>query len=464
MTALGRIALLAALALAAGLVRAQELTDCNNKKKMREAWFNAAESGRVDVMIDLLQRPGCVEPGAEGLNLEKDPERKPEPDRRTALFVAAAANQLAVVQLILLQVRPLPEEQRRAVIDRRDEHGDTPLMAAAHAGDRSIEKLLLAAGADRDAKNTRDVTAAKIAHAASGRALPECTPSEHCETGELPHKRSYLADAWKLGVEDLPLDAFQPYRPMYAIARWTSKVNRTPSSPTRGVVPFQDYGRDELKFQLSFKNELFSPKFISDYLGTDRFRVWFAYTQQSNWQILNGANSRPFRETNYQPELIVTYDNRDTSRPYTGQARSSLSPELINFGLLHESNGRSDPESRSWNRVYVQGGWQLGEQVSVMPRIWLAGQMDDNPDIRRYQRADVVLRLDTSKWGRYELLARNNLNFGASRSYFQLDWRIPGHFFGADLHLQATTGYGESLLDYNYRQTTFGFGLSMWEW
>src|SRR5262249_20071156 len=156
-------------------------------------------------------------------------------------------------------------------------------------------------GADREARNTKDWTAAQIAHAAAGRELPQCTPTEECEKGERPHRRSYLADAWKLGVEDLPLDAFQPYRPMYIIGRWTSRVNRSPSSPTRGAVPFQDYQHDELKFQISFKNEIFSPRFLSQFTGNDRWRIWFAYTQQSNWQVLNGANSRPFRETNYEP-------------------------------------------------------------------------------------------------------------------------------------------------------------------
>ena len=99
-----------------------------------------------------------------------------------------------------------------------------------------------------------------------------------------------------------------------------------------------------------------------------------------------------------------------------------------------------------------------------MPRIWVAGQTDDNPDIGRYQRADVVARLDTPKYGRFELLARSNLEISHSRGFLQLDWRVPGHFFGADLHVQATTGYGESLLDYNYKQTTFGVGLSVWDW
>jgi phospholipase A1 len=452
-----RGALFFALAGAAAAALAQQQTDCADKKKLSDAWFAAAGSGRVDVMIDLLQRPGCV----TDLNMRRNPGK----DDRTALFVAAAANQVAAVQLILLQASTRPPEERKAIVDAADEHGDTPLMAAAHTGDRTIEGLLLAAGADRKAVNDKGMAAPAIAEAAAGhRILPECAPGARCEEGEELHRRSYLADAWKLGVEDLPLDAFQPYRPMYVIGRVTSAANRTPHSPTRGQVPFQSYEQGELKFQLSFKNELFSPRFIDALLGTDKLRVWFAYTQQSNWQILNGAVSRPFRDTNYEPEFIVTYDNREGDRPYTAQRRSALSPELVNVGFLHQSNGRSNPESRSWNRVYLQGGWQLGEQLSLLPRIWVAGQTDDNPDIGHYQRADVTARLDTPKWGRFELLARHNLEFTHNRGFLQLDWRVPGHFFGADLHVQATSGYGESLLDYNYKQTTFGFGLSVWDW
>lgn len=301
----------------------------------------------------------------------------------------------------------------------------------------------------------------------AGGALPDTAP----QTGDAQPKpetprpeRSYLTRLWNLdnrphrGVTTL--DRLQPHRQSYLIVRETSNINRSPVTPAPGHAVAAPYSLDamEAKFQLSFKSDIGTLEGL-DLWGLKTLRVWGAYTQQSHWQVFNTRNSSPFRETNYQPELIASFGTGNES-----------GWKLLNLGLEHQSNGRSLPDSRSWNRVYLQGGWEWGN-TSLLARGWWRVPenilKDDNPDIVHFiGRAEMVVRWEPdNKEQALSLLLRNNLELGHNRGLMQLDWSAPieiGH--AARLHAQFTTGYGESMIDYNHRQTTFGVGVSFREW
>ena len=136
-----------------------------------------------------------------------------------------------------------------------------------------------------------------------------------------------------------------------------------------------------------------------------------------------------------------------------------LTGRMVNVGFVHQSNGQSDPRSRSWNRVYAQVGFERGP-FTLLVRPWLRLNEktdDDNPDIMDYVgRADA---LAAWSWGErtVSLLLRNSLR-DDWRGYAQLDYSFPviGNLKG---YVQVSTGYGESLIDYNHRQTTVGLGV-----
>jgi phospholipase A1 len=48
----------------------------------------------------------------------------------------------------------------------------------------------------------------------------------------------------------------------------------------------------------------------------------------------------------------------------------------------------------------------------------------------------------------------------------QLDWATPllDSLGAARLHVQLSSGYGETLIDYNHKQTTIGIGVSFGDW
>lgn len=278
-------------------------------------------------------------------------------------------------------------------------------------------------------------------------------------------RRSYLTRVWNLddrnSADDSKLGRLQPYRQNYLIVRQSNSVNNQPTTPVPGhttLVPNPNqYG--EAKFLISVKADIGTQHDINQF-GFRTLRLWGAYTQQSNWQLFNTKNSSPFRETNYSPELIATLGTNN-----------SEGLKLVNLGFEHQSNGRSLPESRSWNRVYLLSGWEWNNTTSIMARGWWrvpeTALNNDNPDMSDYVgRADVVLRWEPyDKSQAVSLLLRDNLALRNNRGFTQLDWATPLNAGNSSrFHIQLSSGYGESLIDYNHQQTTVGFGFSFREW
>ncbi|MFL9844397.1 phospholipase A [Flavobacterium rhizosphaerae] len=249
---------------------------------------------------------------------------------------------------------------------------------------------------------------------------------------------------------------FTPYKPVYLLPlRWSSHPNGQPQSGNTGedyINPNNiDLNNLEAKFQLSFKVKIFQGIFWG------HGDLWGAYTQKSHWQIYNASLSRPFRETNYEPEFILNFA--------TNWDIFGVKNRMLGIALNHQSNGRDTPLSRSWNRIIVQAGFEVGDfQVYLRPWYRMPDDVDDNPDIQHFIGRGEAIGIYTA--GRHIVTFTGSTNFQLNshlHGYAEASWsyRIDGNLKG---YLQVTHGYGETLIDYNNRQTTIGIGISLIEW
>lgn len=272
-----------------------------------------------------------------------------------------------------------------------------------------------------------------------------------------PVNDSLLDSRWELSRRaKLGTWTIRGYKPIYVLPwYWDDSPNTTPSSPAPGHTVDRPEILDdgEVKFQVSFKTKVWE-----GILG-HRGDLWFGYTQSSRWQLYNAKTSRHFRESDYEPEMMLVFNTR--------YRLLGLDGRLAGVSLNHQSNGRDNPLSRSWNRVIGLVGLER-EGWTLMIRPWLRipdpDGDDDNPDIEDYVgRGDLQLvrRLSGHE---LSLLARHSLR-GGERSHGALafEWAFPiqRNLRG---HLEVFHGYGESLIDYNDRSTRIGLGISLLEW
>ena len=248
------------------------------------------------------------------------------------------------------------------------------------------------------------------------------------------------------------------HNPMYLMPVWyNSSPNYAPSSPTRGAAlqeRFSDQKRIETKMQVSFKSK------IAEDLFKSRADLWFGYTQKSDWQIYSqGRRSAPFRNTDYEPEIFITQPVK-SQLPWGGRLR------MLGVGFAHQSNGQSRPESRSWNKVYAMAGMEWGK-LTVIPRVWMrlfdsSGEDNDNPDLTKYLGyGDVKLQYRLNDKHNFSTTLRYNPKSGYGAAEAAYTFPIKGKLQGV---VRGFHGYGESLIDYNHKQSGIGFGLMFNGW
>jgi phospholipase A1 len=284
---------------------------------------------------------------------------------------------------------------------------------------------------------------AQVATTAPATAAPP-PPAGAAETA----RPSMIDAAWGF-LPDSRKAYVRLYQPNYLLfARYTTDVNREPYEPLFDAFA-QDYDFEDVEaaFQISFKGRLAT---------TDdrRWGLWFAYTQQSQWQVYSDDISRPFRETNYMPELFGSF------RP--GVDVGGFKFNVLNFGYNHQSNGRADPISRSWDRVFVEGGFEK-QDLALMVRAWARikppDYEDDNPDIMDYMGHGQVTALYRWQGNSFALMGRGNLSTGKGAA--QLSWTSRPFLGPMRAYVQLFSGYGESMIDYDWNQTTIGLGVAL---
>ena len=202
------------------------------------------------------------------------------------------------------------------------------------------------------------------------------------------------------------------------------------------------------QFQLSFKLRLYEPRDRASRGIIDN--LYLGYTQTSLWDLT--ADSKPFLDTSYRPALF--YYVPDIGWRVGGGAVG------LAAGYEHESNGQDGAESRSLDSLFIKPYFTFGDPSrfywTFAPKLYLYLDKTENPDIARY-RGYGDFRFTYGKDDDWQLAT--SLRKGTQSSAYSVDmqWTYPlARWFNGVagyLMLQYFNGWGETLLDYNQRES-----------
>ncbi len=256
--------------------------------------------------------------------------------------------------------------------------------------------------------------------------------------------------AREMSTENNPSVITPHYRSYLIPFSYSKNPDNVRNQQAENLTPLDNL---ETKFQISLKAPLFNDIF------SKQDSLHFGFTIKSYWQMYNSKYSSPFRETNYQPEFFYLMKNNWKIGNWTNN--------VISLGLVHESNGRSQSFSRSWNRIYARfifekDNWivsfkpwyRIPEKNKEFPE---DPEGDDNPDILKFMGNFELRTIYHWNEQNFSITLRNNLRSN-NKGAIQLDYSFPldKRFKG---YVQYFNGYGESLIDYNHSDHRIGVGI-----
>ncbi len=272
------------------------------------------------------------------------------------------------------------------------------------------------------------------------------TPIQLAELKQSPVKKRAQAEK-KLPPNYFSINLYKPnyVLPYYFTGSPYSSIYKD------NVAGNQSIKSSEVKYQLSFKVPIWRN------INSSFSSLYFAYSQLSYWQLYN--HNPFFRESDYEPELYLA--NEINLHLY-----KDWHINFVNIGADHQSNGFGGTLERSWNRIYVEAISSTGNwMVSVKP--WYVFHDStynrQNPNLAHYLGYGQILV--GYKYGNqvFSLLARNVIGSGAKRAGAELAWSFPitPYIKG---YVQAFSGYGQSLIEYNHHTNSIGVGVALNDW
>ena len=242
------------------------------------------------------------------------------------------------------------------------------------------------------------------------------------------------------------------YRNNYLV--FSQMINGVNQQPVDEAFPNEQINFDDYELQLQFS---FLVPLATDIFGSS-VSFYTAYTNRSFWQLFNYKESRPFRETNHEPELWFSY--------FYDLKWGDLNAPMIWLGVRHQSNGQYTSLSRGWNRVYIKAFFDYKHwSFSVIHWDRLEKLSAPEDVVFDYEKFIGNGELEfTYSFSRNDIGLKYAYSFsGSEYGSITLDFSYPISNTIA-LYVLYFNGYGESLIDLEYDAETISVGFKLDDW